>query len=50
MSSKEQTVRALHASGAMNWAAESGSLKLYKETHLWARRFIRDPVSCQVLA
>ena len=47
MSSNERTERSNHARRAMSWAAESVCLKLYKEAQLWARRFIRDPVSYQ---
>jgi hypothetical protein len=43
--SREQKDRALHAKSALFHAISSGSLELYRNTLIWARRFIRDPVS-----
>lgn len=43
--SREQTDRAFFAKSALFYAIASGSLRLYSETLVWARRFVRDPVS-----
>jgi hypothetical protein len=43
--SREQTGRAFFAKSAIVWAIASGSPALYGETLIWARRFVRDPVS-----
>jgi len=45
MSSPSQEKRAFYAHGAICYATASGSLELYKEAHLWARRFVRDPLT-----
>jgi hypothetical protein len=47
--SREQTDRAFFAKSALLWAIASGSLAFYGETVIWARRFVRDPVSTVVL-
>ena len=43
--SREQTDRAFFAKSALMWAIASGSPGFYGETVIWARRFVRDPVS-----
>jgi hypothetical protein len=47
--SREQTSRAFFAKSAIVWAIASGSPALYGETLIWARRFVRDPVSSVIL-
>jgi hypothetical protein len=47
--SREQTDRAFFAKSALLWAIASGSPAFYGETVIWARRFVRDPVSTVVL-
>jgi hypothetical protein len=47
--SREQTDRAFFAKLALMWAIASGSPAFYGETVIWARRFVRDPVSTVVL-
>jgi hypothetical protein len=42
--SREPEDRAKYSNAALGFAIASGSLDLYGETLLWARRFIRDPV------
>ncbi|KAF2492617.1 hypothetical protein BU16DRAFT_87040 [Lophium mytilinum] len=42
--SREPTDRAFYANSALRYAIASGSLDLYEETLLWARRYIRDPL------
>lgn len=42
--SREQSDRAFHANSALFIAISSGSLELYGETLIWARRFVKDPV------
>ncbi|GME30409.1 hypothetical protein GTA08_BOTSDO03879 [Neofusicoccum parvum] len=44
-SSRDQNSRASFAKDALYWAVATGSLRVYKEAHLWARRFIRDPLT-----
>ncbi|KAJ4299806.1 hypothetical protein N0V90_005052 [Kalmusia sp. IMI 367209] len=44
---KEQ--RAIHARSTVDYAVASGSLKLCKEAHLWARRFVRDSLTVKEL-
>jgi hypothetical protein len=41
----EQTSRAFFAKSALMWAIASGFLAFYGESVIWARRFVRDPVS-----
>jgi hypothetical protein len=43
--SREQTDRAFFAKLAFIWAIAGDSPAFYGETVLWARRFVRDPVS-----
>jgi hypothetical protein len=45
LTSREQTSRAFFAKSALMWAIASDSPAFYGETVLWARRFVRDPVS-----
>ncbi|PVH81541.1 hypothetical protein DL98DRAFT_531174 [Cadophora sp. DSE1049] len=45
--SQEQVDRAFHAKSALSLAISSGSLELYGETLLWARRFVRDPLTAK---
>jgi hypothetical protein len=47
--SREQTDRAFFAKSALMWAIASGSPAFYGETVIWARRFVRDPVSSLIL-
>lgn len=47
--SRDQDDRADHAKAALVYAISSGSLDLYGDTLMWARRFVRDPVSFQAL-
>src|SRR5277367_6223256 len=47
--SREQTDRAFFAKSALMWAIASGSPAFYGETIIWARRFVRDPVSTVIL-
>ncbi|PSN72572.1 hypothetical protein BS50DRAFT_658535 [Corynespora cassiicola Philippines] len=42
MISSDQGERAFNAKSAVNFSIASGSLSIYKETMLWARRYIRD--------
>lgn len=43
--SREPVDRAFHAKSALFFAISSGSLEIYRNTLVWARRFVRDPVS-----
>lgn len=47
--SREQADRAFFAKSALHYAIASGSLAIYGETVTWARRFIRDPLTCKTL-
>ncbi|KAF2807414.1 uncharacterized protein BDZ99DRAFT_392609 [Mytilinidion resinicola] len=47
--SREPTDRAFYANSAIWYAVASGSLDLYEETLLWARRYIRDPLAAKEL-
>lgn len=43
--SRDQSDRADHAKATLIYALSSGSLDLYRDTLMWTRRFVRDPVS-----
>ncbi|KAH7391216.1 hypothetical protein BKA64DRAFT_710121 [Cadophora sp. MPI-SDFR-AT-0126] len=45
VNSREQVDRAFHAKSALFLAISSGSLQLYGETLIWAKRFVRDPLT-----
>ncbi|ERF73334.1 hypothetical protein EPUS_08276 [Endocarpon pusillum Z07020] len=47
--SREHADRAFFAKSALHYAIASGSLAIYGETVAWARRFIRDPLTCKTL-
>lgn len=47
--SREQADRALFAKSAIFFAIASGSIELYGETLVWARRFNRDPLTVKTL-
>ncbi|KAF2703838.1 hypothetical protein K504DRAFT_463266 [Pleomassaria siparia CBS 279.74] len=49
MSSSDQSHRAHYAQSALSYSIASRSLQLYKETQIWARRFIRDPLTARLL-
>ena len=46
---REQSIRAGFAESALFYAITSGSLKLYLETLLWTKRFIKDPLTSRTL-
>ena len=47
--SREQTNRAFFARSALLWAIASGSPAFYGEIVVWARRFLRDPLTNKTL-
>lgn len=49
MTSPGQLQRAANARSAIDFAAASGSMDLCMESHKWARRFVRDPLTIQYL-
>lgn len=49
MASSDQSQRAFYARSVLNYAAASGSTRLFKDVILWARRFVRDPLTISSL-
>ncbi|KAL9617112.1 MAG: hypothetical protein Q9160_008055 [Pyrenula sp. 1 TL-2023] len=49
MRSRDQEDRAYHAKAAIFHSIATGSLKIYHDTVVWTKRFIRDPLTMKTL-